>query len=154
MRALYLRLIRKLLVLLITRIASRCPPSYAVPQYLDRWHLLRRNNWLNVYLHRFNGSDPSDPHDHEYINLSIILAGSYTEHLYREDKWKGSRLREAGDIVLRLPSSPHRLEVGGEIVWTLFICGPRVRRWGFWTPEGWMPQTVYKAREARARTDA
>lgn len=110
--------------------------------YLRRWHVLPRNRWFNVYVHCIHRDDPDRGlHDHPYANVSLVLAGVYRETLeidYVGDPYV-SIDREAGDIVCRLPSTPHRLTLKSSRAVTIFVTGPRVREWGFWTPEGWKP---------------
>lgn len=126
--------------------------------YLLRWHLIPRNRFFNVYLHNFWRSDDDRAlHDHPWMNLSWLLVGEYDEvlpgismvdetdpHFTKRDPAFHLRARRReGDAVLRLPSAAHRVALlkdarGRERqVWTLFITGPRVRRWGFWCPMGW-----------------
>ena len=63
----------------------RRPPDQVIgtPErpYLKRWHVIPRNRWFNVYLHKFEGSDDDRAlHDHPWIfNCSILLKGSYIE---------------------------------------------------------------------------
>ena len=106
------------------------PPDFTVGEdYLRRWWLIPRNKLFNIYYHNFKVSDDSRAHhDHEYISLSFILDGEYVEHL--GDK---QYTRSAGDIKARLPKTLHRIEIPEDVhdVWTLFITGPRVRKWGF-----------------------
>ena len=46
--------------------------------YLLRRYLLPPNPWLNLYLHKFVGSDdPGGLHDHPWTFATLILAGSY-----------------------------------------------------------------------------
>lgn len=76
------------------------------------------------------------------MNMSILLRGSYLEHL------------QDGQVKLRKPWRPwafwrlpmrratmaHRVAlIDGKPVWTLFITGPVIRRWGFHCPKGWVP---------------
>lgn len=115
-------------------------PSLRVRGYLMRWTLFPRNRWCNIYLHRFRDSDDPVPHDHEYSNVSIILAGRYLEHWHDGQ----SALRRPGSIVVRDGRVLHWLEVVDKPVWTLFFHGPRVRTWGFMDPRrGWMPHNQY-----------
>ena len=114
--------------------------------YLRRWWLIPRNRWFNIYLHHFCRSDDDRAlHDHPWWNVSILLRGSYLEHMQ-----DGSvRKRVAGGIVARGADALHRIELfprpktrpqqmPGELpVWTIFITGPRVREWGFLCPKGW-----------------
>ena len=52
--------------------------------YMHRWWLIPRNPVFNVYLHRFLRSDDDRAlHDHPWPSLSILLHGSYREHVER-----------------------------------------------------------------------
>lgn len=120
---------------------KRSPDVVIGIDYLDRWYLVPRNRWLNVYLHRFRGSDDDRAlHDHPWWSLSFLLAGHMVEH-YRTDARDPVLQRERWVPwlfpVLRSARFAHRLEVVEGPVWTLFITGPRVREWGFFCPAGW-----------------
>lgn len=142
---------RRLHAALMRRVADRRPPDFVIggeeDPYLRRWWVIPRNCFFNIYLHHFMRSDDDRAlHDHPWVNLSILLDGEYIEHVPG-----GWALRSEGQMVLRLPSSAHRVELfrkrapwsGGaagwepDTVWTLFITGPRVREWGFLCPKGW-----------------
>jgi hypothetical protein len=123
-------------------------------EYLDRWHLLPRNRFCNVYLHKFYGGDPGrNFHDHPWWNVSLILKGEIWEKHpiggYGPESpycLHGHDLRRRGDIVVRKATDCHTLEWVGdrtEPVWTLFITGPRVREWGFWEDGKWVPWEEY-----------
>jgi hypothetical protein len=103
--------------------------------YLRRWWLIPRNRWVNIYLHQFlRDDDDSALHDHPYCNMSLLLRGSYVEHMPGR-----SAVRRPWLPVFRRPTSAHRVElIDGAPVWTLFITGPRVREWGFHCPKGWV----------------
>lgn len=111
--------------------------------YMLRWYLLPRNKWFNIYLHKFLHSDyDGAKHDHPYHNMSVLLRGSYLEHIGDFNV----KQRNAGYIVLRRAATPHRIELlldsrtcETRPVWTLFITGPRIREWGFHCPQGWRP---------------
>jgi hypothetical protein len=110
--------------------------------YLRRWHLTPRGNGPAVYLHHFLRSDDDRAlHDHPWSSVSIILEGRYIEHLPDQIR----ALRSPGDVVIREPLAPHRVELlpdveaGGEQpCWSLFLVGNRVRDWGFHCPQGWV----------------
>lgn len=112
--------------------------------YMLRWWLIPRNGWFNVYLHQIRRDDDDRAlHDHPWWNVSIVLRGAY-----REITPKGRFMRRAGSIVFRRATAAHRLELpvdGGGIryCWTLFITGPRVRKWGFLCPKGWVPWDAF-----------
>lgn len=104
--------------------------------YLRRWWTIPPNKWFNVYLHHFlRSDDPRALHDHPRNNMSIILAGSYIEHM----PGGASVIRNRWRPVFRRAEAAHRIELppGVTSVWTLFIVGPRVREWGFHCPNGW-----------------
>ena len=128
--------------------------------YMRRWFIIPRNRWFNIYLHHFLRSDDDRAlHDHPWINLSILLHGSYVEHTVAAGGSRRRVHRRAGDMKLRMPSSAHRVELlpgaseffgeghpehGWSVLrlaeapcWTLFITGPNVRSWGFHCPQGW-----------------
>lgn len=108
--------------------------------YLRRWYVIPRNKFFNVYLHRFLLSDHDKAlHDHPWVSCSVLLEGSYLEHTPEQIHY-----RPQGTICFRKPSSAHRVElIKGKPVWTLFLTGPRVRKWGFLCPKGWKPWDEY-----------
>jgi len=128
---------------------EREPDRVIGTQYLRRWHLVARNNRLNVYLHEFTGSDDDRAlHDHPYRSMSIILRGRYWEHLPAYPATPGDGhthvyIRTTGDITTRAADAAHRIAIPprhatpANPVITLFITGPRHREWGFWCPKGW-----------------
>lgn len=138
------KLFRSALLRRLMRIPARRPPDVVIGgeerPYMRRWWLIPRNRWCNVYLHHFLRSDDDRAlHDHPWANLSILLSGSYMEHMSADRL----ALRIEGDLVARGPRAAHRVQLlrddaGGErAVWTLFVTGPKVREWGFHCPWGW-----------------
>jgi len=130
----------------------------AVP-YLRRWWLLPHNKVFNIYLHNFCRSDDDRAlHDHPWFNLSILLDGSYTEHTIAYGGINIETRRTAGTLSgfkLRSPWAAHRVELDRNMdkfverhfkfdmpvekaVWTIFITGPYLRRWGFHCRRGWV----------------
>ena len=101
--------------------------------YLERWFVVPRNRFLNVYLHTFIASDDPVKHDHPWWFASIVRSGAYFEHTDA-----GTRLRRRGSVALRPAAFRHRIELpvdadGRPLVCrTLVITGPKVRAWGFW----------------------
>jgi hypothetical protein len=121
--------------------------------YLQRWWMIPRNRWFNIYLHCFLRSDDDRAlHDHPWLNLSILLRGEYDEHTIRAGGINVRTRRRAGDVKLRMPGAAHRIELltgedgRGIPCWTLFITGPRLRQWGFHCPDrGWVHWKVFTA---------
>lgn len=123
--------------------------------YLLRWHVVRWNKFMSIYIHIFVRSDTDEAlHDHPWANMSWILDGRYIEWMpYDLKRWPELRdltpyIRKAGDVVFRKASQPHRVELQHlpflqparsiEIpVLSLFVTGPRIREWGFHCPKGW-----------------
>jgi len=138
---------------LIRRVAKRAPDvciGGADNPYMRRWFVIPRNRVFNIYLHEFCRSDDDRAlHDHPWINLSVLLAGGYHEMTYGPENREVWTRRCAGDLVLRLPSSAHRIALIPYLSarpWTLFITGPRVREWGFLCPQGWRHWRDFVAR--------
>jgi hypothetical protein len=115
--------------------------------YLLRWYVIPRNRWFNIYLHHFKRSDDDRAlHDHPWINMSILLTGSYLEHMpggvvklrHPWRPWAFWRLP------MRRATAAHRVElIDGNPVWTLFLTGPKIREWGFLCPQGWIHWTLF-----------
>lgn len=115
--------------------------------YLHRWFIIPRNGLFNLYFHRFFRSDDDRAlHDHPWVNVSILIASEYVEVQPTKGATVRRIRREQGSIVMRRPTSAHRVEIDpadSGLVYTLFITGPRVRVWGFWCPQGWRDWREY-----------
>lgn len=133
---------------LIARMTRR-PPDFVIggrdDPYLQRWWVIPRNPFFNVYLHQFLRSDDDRAlHTHPWLfNVSKLLRGSYLEHT--DDSPPAGYLRGGGDTVYRWGAAPHRVELrpdadgtGLTPAWTLFVTGPKVREWGFLCPQGFV----------------
>lgn len=119
------------------------------PVYLSRW-FLKRNRFFNLYYHVFTNHDEDRAlHDHPYWSLSIILKGSYYEYVPHKNLKHFKKTREViqkervrGQLILRSGSDPHFIKLKQEDknpipAFTLFVTGPRYRKWGFWCKR-WM----------------
>ncbi len=115
--------------------------------YLYRWHVIERNPDANVYFHIQVASDPDRPlHDHPWDNQSVILAGGYEEMVpFQGIGYQNpvSLVRSVGQVITRTATDAHRLVLPSGVPYTMtqFSTGPKLREWGFWTPEGWRPFT-------------
>jgi len=102
------------------------PPDFIVTKvdgstYLERWYLIPKNRFFNIYLHHFMQSDEDRAlHDHPWWSLGILLKGKYKEHL-PEGK---TRMKFVGQPTIRPANFLHRIELTDGPVWTLFITGP------------------------------
>lgn len=143
---------RFVLNLLQTRVAQTRTPDQVIGSldnpYLLRWYVIPRNPVFNIYLHHFRRSDDDRAlHDHPWWNFSWLLEGDYREEVPADPTDpSGARKviqRVEGATAFRLAKASHRVMLyqyisGIEIpVWTLFITGPRFRKWGFWCPHSW-----------------
>lgn len=107
-------------------------------------------------------------HDHPWHFASIGLAGSYTElrpapdcraprdpagpgalwaHLPDDARTVRRRFR-APFVNVKRATDLHALIVEGGPVWSLFLSRPKLRSWGFATPDGWVPWREFEARAA------
>lgn len=106
--------------------------------YMFRWFVIPRNRWFNIYFHHFVRSDEDRAlHDHPWINFSYLLEGEYVEHTIAKG---GVNMRQrfvAGDFKFRFATYAHRIELTDGPCWTLFVTGPKFRKWGFHCPNGW-----------------
>lgn len=110
--------------------------------YLVRWVVDFTK--FSLRLHRWNGDDDlRNPHDHEWDFWTILVCGQMW------DRTPG----ETGGYVEGVPSSwvdtprkqlipeffpaehRHSVRVGPRGAWTIMLCGPKRRRWGFWVPK-------------------
>lgn len=126
---------------------GRRPPDFIIggeaDPYLKRWWAIPRERTGNVYLHEFiRSDDDSALHDHPWDSMSVILDGSYIEHLPGgEAVW-----RSPGHMTRRSAAEAHRVELVRDVatglelpVTTLFLTGPVVREWGFHCEQrGWV----------------
>lgn len=102
---------------------------------LHRHYLLGTGKTFGVFLHHFVGSDsPTEFHDHPWSwALSFVLRGGYVEDRRgRHDPTIVRRWVSAGRFNRIPPHIFHRVELrDGRPAWTLFVHGPKIRKWGF-----------------------
>ncbi len=98
--------------------------------YMDRITLVQCP-WFSIKLHRIYRPDRQrDLHDHPWAFLSILLVGNYVE-----DTVKG--LRYCRVFNYKPAGGRHSIRMVSRVpVWTLVLCGPKVRDWGFWVDGG------------------
>ncbi len=129
-------------------ISSRPPSKVIGTEYLSRWHVLPKNPLFNIYLHHVQGNDPdSHLHDHPWLfNCSIVLRGEIDETLP-----KRHRFLQEGSVTARMSRAPHRLDLRSKDSLTLFLTGPKIRKWGFYTESGWVASDDYLSRGGDGR---
>ena len=112
---------------------SRPPDRVIRGFYLSRWHVIPRNRFFNIYLHKTLASDPGrGVHDHPWASVSLHLEGERVEVMRGQ-----VFLRRPGDVVFRRATTRHKLfQRNGQPVITLFLTAMRTRRWFFYMPDG------------------
>lgn len=142
--------------------------------YLNRWGF-SHDRIGGILLHRMDAPDPGvDLHDHPWWFVSIILWGGYTEERasIREAVSRAARAdqldaragqRNAGVRgtttrrrwlsvrSMRLDECHTITETHRSHSWSLVIKGPRLRSWGFYLPDGYMPAAQYGTERAERR---
>lgn len=133
---------------------------------------LPKDQRSKVYLHLIYESDGDrDPHDHPFDFASKIIWGSYREHNFERyctrcsvisyqdvtscgkcrqplsARDTGSLLYEQEDKNYKVAHELHRLTVIQGPVVTLVTRDPKVREWGFQTPDGWEHHASYIKRK-------
>lgn len=129
------------------RLASSRPPDFVSggvgDPYMQRWWVIPRNRFFNIYLHKFLHSDDDRAlHDHPWINVSYLLEGEYVEHTIPQGGVQVAKRYVRGNWKFRRAKAAHRIEID-QPCWSLFITGPIIRNWGFHCPAGWRPWQVF-----------
>lgn len=113
----------------------------------------------NAYIHKFIRSDDDRAlHDHPWPWVTVLLDGSYWEHLPANPADPAGPTkcihRSAGNIVVRREAAqPHRIQIiPGRPVTTLFLTAEKSREWGFWCSRGWRHWRDFVALDALGRT--
>lgn len=118
---------------------------------IDQWI----GRWVCARLHHTLRSDSDrHMHDHPSWSISLVLSGGYFEITpkdqhqdplldgfasHRVDRWHGP-----GSIIFRRATDRHRLViVPGNEPWSLFVIGPVINPWGFYTQAGKIPWRKY-----------
>lgn len=131
---------------------ARRDPYFHLPGYMERYWLLRPRWWLPISIrihHILRSDDDLHLHDHPWPWASLILRGSYievepTRARFVKKKLPLAHYRPTGSFRVRRARAQHRLIVRrGATVWSLFIMGPRIQKWGFYTPLGKVPFDQY-----------
>jgi len=117
----------------------RKPDMVINHNYLKRWFVIPRNRFFNIYLHCFTGSDYDRAlHDHPWWSLSILMKGELIEHTFNAKKTIPRWLP-----IIRSAKRAHRIELVRGPAWTIFITGPKIRPWGFYSKAGWLPWRLF-----------
>lgn len=130
------------------------PPDFLIGDdehgvYMERWHIIPRNEQMNIYLHRVLRDDGDVMHDHPWDNTSLLIDGGYFE-----ETPEGVFTRTQGDVVYRKAADAHRLTLIGDTAISLFMTGPKVREWGFHCPGGWVDWQTFTGGKHSGRSTA
>jgi hypothetical protein len=100
--------------------------------YVLRW-VIADTPWFKLYIHKIARSeDLGIYHDHPWPFMSIMLENGYTEEIKKPSGACERTVYKPGDVIFHKPGTPHRLElINDKPCWTLFMCGPQVRKWKF-----------------------
>lgn len=123
--------------------AQHTPYSH-LEGYMNRWWVNPPKDGIQTTarIHQILRSDADRHlHDHPWDYTSVILRGCYIEERAIPGGDYHGRLTEktmykAGSVIQRVAADAHKLVLPDGPVWSLFISGPYVQRWGFLTPEG------------------
>lgn len=127
--------------------------SETASEYLTRLHLVK-TPWFALALHWIKKPDPEPYlHDHPVSFLSLVLRGWYTE-----SRSQGLPVHDKAEVVTRKwfnfftagDWDRHSIDRCAPNTLTLCFMGPKVREWGFHTPQGWVYWRDYY-REQRAK---
>lgn len=122
--------------------------DHHLSEYMRRWIFQHPFGTIRLHNIRQPDADP-DLHDHPFDFVSVILRGGYHELVPIPG---GSPIHgpfqvievEAGCLSFRRSTDAHRIVslINGS-AWTLVFSGRRVRGWGFWSPDGFVPWREY-----------
>ena len=106
--------------------------------YLRRWVI--DFGRFSIRLHHWLASDDlRAPHDHAWDFTSILLAGSLIDRTpgasggYSHAEPVTDTPRTRWSLTRYDAAHRHSVVVGPAGAWTLLLCGPEKREWGFWT---------------------
>lgn len=125
--------------------------------YLERWFIIPRNTYFNIYIHVFHTSDGDrELHDHPWNNMSIIIENGYIEERFTPSGFLCMCYSTPGEVIFRKAEEAHRIagilkigEPGNSTVKTLFFTGRNRREWGFHCKEGWVPWHRFMEQKGR-----
>lgn len=116
--------------------------------YMGRWGLFE-TRWLSARVHHIASADDDRAlHDHPWNFVSLVLSGGYLELRPAEIEPRWCQLdgmvwelvngfeRRAGSVAFRRATDRHRVVQVDPGTYTLFIYGPTVQWWGFYTRSG------------------
>lgn len=106
-------------------------------EFITRLHLIK-TPWFAICLHWIRKPDPEPYlHDHPVSFLSIILRGWYEEYRLKSG-FSRPYLRRWWNWIRATPDDCHSIDRCAPHTLTLCFMGPKTRKWGYHTPDGWV----------------
>jgi hypothetical protein len=108
-----------------------CVWRWSIAPFLTRLHLIK-TPWFAICLHWIHKPD-AEPweHDHPVSFLSLVLEGAYAET-------RDGALRARNAFNFIRATDKHKIVWVAPHTVTLCLMGPKVREWGYHTPDGWV----------------
>lgn len=108
--------------------------------HFRRWRLIN-TPWFSLCLHKiFLGDEDKHCHDHPWNFISLILKGGYKEYYpngsFRKFTFGKLNWKPAGFF--------HKIELLNGPAYTLVLCGPRFKRWGYSVDNQWIDSGKYR----------
>lgn len=131
--------IRSILTTLASRLVCKTISGPDGSVYLERYYLADSKEHGRVYLHHFlRGDMDRELHGHPFTSDSYVLLGSLREERRGEMRPDGTYPivvieRHAGDTYQIGADTWHRLDLITPEAWTLFVTGPKIQTWAFWS---------------------
>lgn len=108
---------------------------------IKRWTIKLPLTAFKLRVHRmYPLTADRDPHDHPWHFITLVVRGSYDD--VRRDG-KVTRM-QPGTLRFRSSMHTHQTFAGPAGAWTVVLCWPVSRRWGFWRDGTWWDHTPYK----------
>jgi hypothetical protein len=109
--------------------------------------------WFSLYIHNILESDLDlHMHDHPWDFVSVMLSGGYLE--YTEKNPEGNYFLPIDFNTWDIPSlyinahvaeDLHKIKlIDGKPVWSIFLCGPRRREFGYGVNGKWIHNKEYR----------
>lgn len=147
---------------LLEKIAARLPVREITggeggdDVYLEKYLLFQSRagrDGFRVHLHRFLRPDKDrEVHSHPWAwAWSLVLCGGYLEERRGDADRLEAIARRPGSVYPVWPDTYHRVaRLFQRDCWTLFVSGPVVQSWGFWSPDTgeYTPWREFFARKA------
>ncbi len=84
-----------------------------VPTATQHQYILFQRWGHTIALHRYEGTDVGEPHNHFFPNATLILVGGWKERFFdlrqRRGRFSRTRIRWAGAVICRKADDIHQL---------------------------------------------